>query len=459
MQPAVSIIVPVYNAETTLRHCVDSILSQEFTDFELLLVDDGSQDSSGNICEEYAGRDARVRVIHQENSGVSAARNNALDRARGEYLQFLDSDDWITPDATRLLVRTAREHQCDLVIADFYRVIGARVSPKGDIEDDGVLTREEYAAHMMENPADFYYGVLWNKLYRRDIVEEHHLRMDPEVSWCEDFLFNLEYILHAERFCALQVPIYYYVKTKGSLANQSMTISRTVKTKLTLFEYYNQFYKRVLDPAEYEKNRLKVYRFLFDAAQDGAVPPPIMPGSRRLGDERVSVSAGAVSGTGLLQDGYLLRKLMLHYLEPVALKYDLTMRETGLLLCMLQDNAICTRRELEDFSNLSHRQLAAALKKLTSRGFLKIDESRRLPGGERELQIEFLPPVEPVLAAIEEAQEEYEQARLSGLTAGERETYETLTARIRENAREVLGGTPSADGERETATNYDHKGN
>ena len=218
-----------------------------------------------------------------------------------------------------------------------------------------------------------------------------------------------------------------------------MTISRTVKTKLTLFEYYNQFYKRVLDPAEYEKNRLKVYRFLFDAAQDGAVPPPIMPGSRRLGDERVSVSAGAVSGTGLLQDGYLLRKLMLHYLEPVALKYDLTMRETGLLLCMLQDNAICTRRELEDFSNLSHRQLAAALNKLTSRGFLKIDESRRLPGGERELQIEFLPPVEPVLAAIEEAQEEYEQARLSGLTAGERETYETLTARIRENAREVLG--------------------
>ena len=129
MQPAVSIIVPVYNAETTLRHCVDSILSQEFTDFELLLVDDGSQDSSGSICEEYAGRDARVRVIHQENSGVSAARNNALDRARGEYLQFLDSDDWITPDATRLLVRTAREHQCDLVIADFYRVIGARVSP------------------------------------------------------------------------------------------------------------------------------------------------------------------------------------------------------------------------------------------------------------------------------------------------------------------------------------------
>ena len=115
---------------------------------------------------------------------------------------------------------------------------------------------------MMENPADFYYGVLWNKLYRRDIIEEHRLRMDPDISWCEDFLFNLEYIGHARRFFALQVPIYYYVKTKGSLASQGMSISKTVRTKLMLFEYYNQFYKTVLDEAGYEKHRLKVYRFL-----------------------------------------------------------------------------------------------------------------------------------------------------------------------------------------------------
>lgn len=103
-----------------------------------------------------------------------------------------------------------------MVISNFYRVVGERVSPKGDIDEDGPLTREEFAAHMMENPADFYYGVLWNKLYRRDIIQEHHLQMDPDISWCEDFLFNLEYIRHAQRFFALQVPIYYYVKTKGS---------------------------------------------------------------------------------------------------------------------------------------------------------------------------------------------------------------------------------------------------
>lgn len=148
-----------------------------------------------------------------------------------------------------------------MVISDFYRVVGERLSPKGDIEEEGVLTREEFAAHMMENPADFYYGVLWNKLYRRDIVEEHKLRMDTDISWCEDFMFNLEYIRYAKVFYALHAPIYYYVKRKGSLASQGINISKTVKMKLNVFEYYNNFYKHVLEEEDYEKNRLQVYRF------------------------------------------------------------------------------------------------------------------------------------------------------------------------------------------------------
>ena len=160
MHPIVSIIVPVYNAEKTLARCVDSILNQTYQDYELLLVNDGSTDSSGGLCDSYAARDQRVRVFHKENAGVSNARNLALTQARGTYLQFLDSDDWITPEATLSLVRAAEDHQCDLIISDFYRVVGERVSHKGDIDEDSVLTREEYAAHMMENPADFYYGVL-----------------------------------------------------------------------------------------------------------------------------------------------------------------------------------------------------------------------------------------------------------------------------------------------------------
>ena len=204
MRPMVSIIVPVYNAEQYLRRCVDSILNQEYTDFEVFLVNDGSTDSSGDICEEYGNKDTRVNVIQKENTGVSDSRNLALDRARGKYLQFLDSDDWITPDATRLFVRAAEEYGCDMVISDFYRVVGERLSPKGDIEEEGVLTQEEFAAHMMENPADFYYGVLWNKLYRWDMVEEDSLRRDTNIIWCEDFLFNLDYITRTNLTSGLQ---------------------------------------------------------------------------------------------------------------------------------------------------------------------------------------------------------------------------------------------------------------
>ena len=119
MKPTVSIIVPVYNAEKFLNRCVDSILGQEYRDFELILVDDGSRDMSGSICDAYAKTDERVVVIHKENSGVSDTRNQGIERAKGTYLQFVDSDDWLTPDATKLMVRAAEEHGCDMVISDF----------------------------------------------------------------------------------------------------------------------------------------------------------------------------------------------------------------------------------------------------------------------------------------------------------------------------------------------------
>lgn len=136
MEPLVSIIVPVYNAEASLRRCVESVLGQEYADFELILGDDGSRDGSGALCDSFAAADSRVRVLHKENSGVSDTRNQAIAMARGRYLQFLDADDWITPNATKLLVRTAEEHQCDLVVSDFYRVVGRPGLPKGDIDED-----------------------------------------------------------------------------------------------------------------------------------------------------------------------------------------------------------------------------------------------------------------------------------------------------------------------------------
>ena len=462
MRPMVSIIVPIYNAEQYLRRCVDSILNQEYTDFELLLVNDGSTDASGDICEEYRDQDPRVIVIQKENTGVSDSRNRALDRARGKYLQFLDSDDWITPDATRLFVRAAEEYGCDMVISDFYRVVGERLSTKGDIEEEGVLTREEFAAHMMENPADFYYGVLWNKLYRRDIVEEHNLRMDTDISWCEDFMFNLEYIRYAKVFYALHAPIYYYVKRKGSLASQGINISKTVKMKLNVFEYYNNFYKHVLEEEDYEKNRLQVYRFFIDAAGDGTVPPSILPGSKKLGDERVFVNTEILQAEGPVGEDYRKRKLLEHYLEPVALKGDLKVMDVRLLLCLCEKHEWDSRRELADFAGISRTNLTSGLQRLTMKGFLKVEEvkepkpskkdkttgknkmktaemtetKRKERGG--RIAATILPAADAIMKELKMAQRDYDAARFAGFTEEELIKYADLSEKIKENTKNIL---------------------
>lgn len=463
MNPTVSIIIPVYNAETYLRRCLDSVTGQEYTEFELLLVDDGSTDTSGAICDEYAKRDERVRVIHQENGGVSAARNLAMSQAKGEYLQFLDSDDWITPDATKLLVRTAAETGCDMVIADFYRVVGERVSQKGDIDRDGIMTQEEFAAQMMDNPADFYYGVLWNKLYRRDLVREHGLCMNTEISWCEDFMFNLEYIRYAKSFCALRAPIYYYVKRKGSLVSQGNSLANTIKMKLSVFEYYHSFYKHVLDDEEYEKSRLQVYRFFIDAAGDGMVGFPILPGTKRLGYERAGVSAGAMAGEGMLSELYRERKLMERYLEVAAIKNELTLSEAFLLLHLHHFDSVVTRKELADFAGISKSSLAILLQKLALKGFIRQEEllpekgapqkkeKRKAKGKAKErekeekqakqakkLRITFLPAAEPVLKELEAVQQDYDRARFAGFEEEDLIAYARLSEKVRRNMQKVL---------------------
>lgn len=447
MNPSVSVIVPVYNAKEYLGRCVDSILGQEYTDFELILIDDGSQDGSGDLCDAYAEKDERVHVIHKENGGVSAARNLAMKIARGTYLQFADSDDWITPDATKLLVRMAEDEGSDLVISDFYRVAGDRVSQKGDIDADGCMTREQFAAHMMENPADFYYGVLWNKLYRRKLISEHHLCMNVEISWCEDFMFNLEYIRYAEKISVLHAPVYYYVKRKGSLVSQGNSLSRTIQMKLTVFEYYHSFYKDVLNDEEYERKRLQVYRFLVDAAGDGIVGIPFLPGTKRLGDERAGISADAMEGNGILHDLYRERKLLERYLEAAALKSGMTVPEVTLLLYLSHSREMVSRKELADFSGISARKVQRLLQKLTLKGMIKQEEEQEEKNGKKAKKKEkakknktvtILPAAKPVLEELAMVEWDYDNARFGGFDEEELIQYTQLSERIQGNMQRIL---------------------
>ena len=434
--PFVSLIIPVYNAEKYLRRCLTSAMEQTFKDMEILVVNDGSTDESLAICQEYAQMDPRFHIINKENTGVSDSRNRAIQIAKGDYLQFMDSDDWLTPDATKLMVRAAEEHGCDMVISDFYRVVGDMVSRKGDIESDCVIDREEFASFMMENPADYYYGVLWNKLYRRDLV--NRFGMDAEISWCEDFMFNLEYVRYAETFYALRTPVYYYVKTKGSLVNQKISITKTVKMKLMMFEYYNNFYKHVLDEEDYEKNRLQVYHFLVDAAKDGFVFPASIPGNRKLGEERSSALQEVISDDGIIVDKYRDRKLLERYLESAALKHDMTMEELSLLLYLKDTSHELSRKNLADLMDLSRGDLAVAVQRLSAKKMVEVTELPRRRGTERKIRLELLPASEVVIPDLEAAENDYYQAKFGNFTEEEIRQYTLLARKVRENEMSIL---------------------
>ena len=430
--PEVSIIVPIYNAEKSVARCIDSILSQEYTDFELILCDDGSTDKSGQIIDEYREKDERIRVLHKENTGVSDTRNQGIAVAKGKYIQFLDADDWITVDATKLLVRTMKEGGCDLVISDFYRVIGERISHKGDIDADGILTQEEFAEYMMVNPADFYYGVLWNKLYKREIIEKYHLKMDESVSWCEDFLFNLEYLLHTKRIAALQVPIYYYMKTEGSLDTQEINLSKTIKMKISVFEYYNDFYKHVYEEEDYEKRRLGVYRFLIDTATDGFVMPQIFRKTKKLGEERISSYVYENLPENVFTLHYKQRKLLEQYLEAVALRYDLEVQDIMLLSFIPEKPMKVSRKELADYTGYSVRTVAKILQKLALKKVIDITSH----GKKAEIRImqEYL----SLFAELEYVKRDYDNVRFEGFTDDEIEECRGYQERINENIRRIL---------------------
>ena len=235
-QPLVSVIVPAYNAAGFISRCVESITSQSYPELEILLLNDGSTDDTLAVCRKLAAADSRIRVVDKPNTGAADTRSCGLALAHGEYIQFADSDDHLLPGCTANLVAAMQRSHADLVLAP-YRMMVPRRDGGYDTREYSLLPAGEYSKvdylwQLTGHAAAFYYGVLWNKLYRRSIVEEGGLRCDPEVSWCEDFLFNLEYIRRARLIAATAQPVYCYVKRPGSLVATQATLARTVEMRL-----------------------------------------------------------------------------------------------------------------------------------------------------------------------------------------------------------------------------------
>lgn len=277
-QPLVSVIVPVYNASGHVARCLESIRKQTYKNLEIIVVNDGSQDASLPVCQMYARVDERILLIDKANGGVSAARNLAIGMAKGKYLQFADSDDYLDPNATQLMVDKAEANQADMVIAHYFRVERVKVPPENEegepqerevisrygFLNEGFYSKVDFAKYLMQEPASFYYGVMWNKLYRRDIVHTHAIRCSEELTWSEDLLFNLEYIRYAARFYALETPVYYYVQNPQSITASKMNLRNTITTKASLFAYYKELYE---DMGLYEQNKLQIFKYLVSTAE------------------------------------------------------------------------------------------------------------------------------------------------------------------------------------------------
>ena len=202
--PKISVIVPVYKAETYLHRCVDSLLAQTFKDFEILLIDDGSPDRSGEICDEYAVKDSRVRVFHKENGGVSSARQCGIDNALGDYTIHADPDDWVESTMLEELYIKAMEEEADMVICDFYSEF-----PKKQI-------------YVKQEPSDLNYrtifkllmnqlhGSCWNKLIRRKCFEKYGIYFPNVMNLYEDKYVMLNLTLHPIKITYLSKAFYHY---------------------------------------------------------------------------------------------------------------------------------------------------------------------------------------------------------------------------------------------------------
>lgn len=246
----VSIIVPVYDIEEYLVECIESILAQTWKHFEIILVDDGSTDSSGKMCDEYAEKYNCIFVIHKKNGGLSSARNAGIDVARGNYLAFIDSDDVVHPDYLRELVNIVEKENADLVACDFCVGTSCQWGETSEIKYD--IRRDEDVLERM-NDNDVVVTVAWNKLYHAKFFKEYNLRY-PEGKIHED-MFLTPQILHCtNKMVITNQKLYFYRQRKNSIMNSSFSIKQldsleAIEFRIALFTKWD---KKELQLKEYE---------------------------------------------------------------------------------------------------------------------------------------------------------------------------------------------------------------
>lgn len=250
----ISIIMPVYNAEKFLNQSIESVLNQTYKKFELIIVDDGSKDSSGSICDEYAKKDQRIKVIHKRNGGSSTARNKALDIADGKYIMFIDADDFFEPNSCKVLYNEIEKRKADYVIGNYIHT-----NYEGEKWENPLFNPEIYdnfKLSITDYKKSFFVmnSVIWNKIIRRDFIEKNHLRF-IKSDIAEDAVFSIYCYTHSDNGYFINDVIYNYRQNKK---NNSVSTSCTKQ----YFEKINYSYKLIFQSFK-ETDNIGFYRFFY----------------------------------------------------------------------------------------------------------------------------------------------------------------------------------------------------
>lgn len=247
MNNTISVIVPVYNCEKFLDKCLHSIMNQNFKDLEIILIDDGSTDGSGKICDEWAQKDLRIKVMHQNNSGVSTARNVGIRIATGEYILFVDADDTLTNDAIQIF-SSYSDSNYDLVIGSYNEV-------RNRIKKAIIRKNDEYDQNKIkQNIDDFdkFISTPWAKLYRKSIITENNIRFNEKLPLGEDHVFNLEYCKYVNKCLIIDDIVYNY--SLGGFASSIRYYENISELHMTLLKCYDNFgINKSIDVTFYKK--------------------------------------------------------------------------------------------------------------------------------------------------------------------------------------------------------------
>ena len=262
-QPLVSVVIPAHNAEATLKRTLDSVLDQSWKALQVILVNDGSTDGTGDIARKTAEKDPRLQVITRKNGGVSCARNTGLDACEGKYIRFADADDTLPRESVEHMVLRAERDAAQFVIGGFNQYFGDKHSYHNMADRDDTVPCDEMLPHLCYHANSYFYGVPWNKLFLRSVVEESGCRFQEDLPWGEDFAFAMDYLCRVDTVAFMREALYDYRRSKGSISMKQVLDCavhplENVRIKQELYRHMKAMY---ISRGQYEKYRHKLWTY------------------------------------------------------------------------------------------------------------------------------------------------------------------------------------------------------